>query len=108
MNTEKAIETMTDVIRRKHFTLSTEQCYCAWLRRYCDFMVKFPAHISSEQKLERFLTALAKKDMSASTQNQAFNAIFFFYKEVMGHKSLETTMGYLHADALGVRSPLDA
>ena len=28
-------------------------------------------------------------------------------QEVMGHKSLETTMAYLHAEALGVRSPLD-
>ena len=26
----------------------------------------------------------------------------------MGHKSLETTMGYLHAEALSVSSPLDA
>ncbi len=25
----------------------------------------------------------------------------------MGHASLETTMGYLHAYAMGVRSPLD-
>ena len=74
---------MTDVIRRKHFTLGTEQCYCGWLRRYCDFIVKLPGHISSEQKLERFLTELARKDISASTQNQAFNAINFFYTEVM-------------------------
>jgi integrase/recombinase XerC len=29
-------------------------------------------------------------------------------QEVMGHKYLETTQGYLHADALSVRSPLDA
>ena len=28
-------------------------------------------------------------------------------QEVMGHKSLETTMGYLHAEALSVSSPLD-
>ncbi len=28
-------------------------------------------------------------------------------QEVMGHQSLETTMAYLHAEALGVRSPLD-
>jgi hypothetical protein len=25
----------------------------------------------------------------------------------MGHKPLETTMGYLHADSLSVRSPLE-
>jgi len=75
---------MTDVIRRKHFALSTEQCYCGWLRRYCDYLVKLPVHLSSEQKLERFLTALAKDDVAASTQNQAFNAIIFFYKEALG------------------------
>jgi site-specific recombinase XerD len=28
-------------------------------------------------------------------------------QQVMGHKSLETTMGYLHADSLSVRSPLE-
>jgi hypothetical protein len=29
-------------------------------------------------------------------------------QQAMGHKSLETTMGYLHAEALSVSSPLDA
>ena len=28
-------------------------------------------------------------------------------QQAMGHKSLETTMGYLHAESLSVRSPLD-
>ena len=28
--------------------------------------------------------------------------------EAMGHASLETTMGYLHAEAQSVRSPLEA
>ncbi len=28
-------------------------------------------------------------------------------QKVMGHKSLETTMAYLHAEALSVASPLD-
>jgi len=28
-------------------------------------------------------------------------------QEAMGHKSLETTMGYLHAESLSVPSPLD-
>ena len=75
---------MTEVIRRKHFALNTEQSYCAWLNRYCHYLKKLPAHLPSEQKLERFLTALAKEDVAASTQNQAFNAIIFFYKEAMG------------------------
>jgi integrase/recombinase XerD len=28
-------------------------------------------------------------------------------QQVMGHKSLETTMGYLHAESMSVRSPLE-
>ena len=28
-------------------------------------------------------------------------------QQAMGHKSLETTMGYLHAEAMSVSSPLD-
>jgi hypothetical protein len=43
-----------------------------------------PAEMPSEQKLEHFLTVLSKTHITASTQNQAFNAIIVFYKEVLG------------------------
>ena len=44
-----------------------------------------PADLSSEKKLEAFLTHLARDaDVAASTQNQAFNAILFFYRDVLG------------------------
>lgn len=75
---------LAQVIQRKHLAHSTKRSYCAWLRRYCNFVRTLPSHFSSEQKVERFLTALAYKDVSASTQNQAFNAVIFFYKEVLG------------------------
>ena len=84
MNVAQAVQRLTDVIRRKHLSLSTEQSYCGWLKRYCAYLKKLPAHLSSEQKLERFLTALAKDNVAASTQNQAFNALIFFYKEAAG------------------------
>ncbi len=84
MNTDEAIHRLTEVIRRKHLALATVRSYRAWLRRYCDCLKGLPSHLSSEQKLERFLTDLAKKDIAASTQNQAFNAIIFFYKEALG------------------------
>ena len=42
-----------------------------------------PSELPSEKKLERFLTDLARcHDVSASSQNQALNAILFFYREV--------------------------
>ena len=34
-------------------------------------------------KIETFLTRLAISGMSGSTQNQAFNALVFFYKEAL-------------------------
>ena len=77
MKTEQTLEKMMEVIRRKYLALSTEQYYCAWLRRYCDCLLKIPDHPTSEQELERFLTALVQEGVAASTQNQAFNAIIF-------------------------------
>ena len=60
MNTEQAIVRLTEVIRRKHLALNPEQGYRAWLKRYCDHAKQLPAHLPSEQKVEQFLTALAK------------------------------------------------
>jgi len=88
MNSTEAVERTRAVIRRQHKTIATEQTYLTylhWLRRYMVALVQMPTVLSSEQKLERFLTDLAlRKNVSASTQNQAFNAILFFYKDVLG------------------------
>lgn len=85
MNSKEALEKLTQVVRRQHKALATEQVYRHWLKRYMEAVKSMPRDLTSEQRLERFLTELAiKKDVSASTQNQAFNAIVFFYKDVMG------------------------
>ena len=39
--------------------------------------------LASETKMEHFLTRMAQSGVSASTQNQAFNAILFFYREIL-------------------------
>ena len=74
------------IIRLKHYSLSTEQTYADWLRRFMRYVVKLPAGLSSEKKIEAFLTALAHDEVSASTQNQAFNALLFFYRDCLGQK----------------------
>jgi integron integrase len=84
MNTAQSIERLRRVIRRQHKSLSTEDTYIFWLRRYMAALHKMPGALSSEKKLEQFLNDLAcQRDLSASSQNQAFNAIAFFYKEVL-------------------------
>ena len=81
MNADEAVQPITEVIPRKHLALATERTYCAWLRRYCDLLKGLPLHLPSEHKLERFLSVLAQDHVAASTKNQPFNAIVFFYKE---------------------------
>ncbi len=84
MNSILAIQRLRQVIRRQHKALSTESSYVYWLRQYILAVCQMPETFSSEQKLERFLTNLAvRRNISASSQNQAFNAILFFYKEVL-------------------------
>lgn len=85
MKPSEALERTRAVIRRQHKTMATEQSYLHWLRHYMAALGGMPASLTSEQKLERFLTELAvKKNVAAATQNQAFNAILFFYKDVLG------------------------
>lgn len=74
------------VMRRQHKSLSTERDYAGWLRRYFEFRVSrtFPPETTREKKVEAFLTSLARdRQVAAATQNVAFNAICFFYRDVL-------------------------
>ena len=85
MKSTQAIERLRHIIRRQHKALATEDCYAFWLGRYIKALHRIPSELPSEKKLELFLTALAlRRNVAASTQNQAFNAVVFFYKEVLG------------------------
>lgn len=86
MNPKQAEQKLRDVVRRKHFSLSTEQSYVHWLSRFMAYLKKLPQGLSSERKIESFLTTLARDEVSASTQNQAFNALLFFYQSCLGQK----------------------
>lgn len=78
MNIESALEKVRSACRLKHLSWSTEETYCGWVVRYAKW-VKDNSTGDAAKKMEGYLTALAKRDVSASTQNQAFNAILFLY-----------------------------
>lgn len=84
MTTQHAVEKTREVIRRKHLAFATEENYCQWVARFGRFISeRVSAQLSKEEKMEAFLSQLAKQDVSASTQNQAFCALLFFYREVL-------------------------
>jgi len=84
MTAKKLREQMRDVARLRHLGLRTEQTYWGWIRRYILFHQKqHPRDLSSEQ-ISEFLTHLAVEGrVSASTQNQALNALVFLYRQVL-------------------------
>lgn len=81
------INRLREIIRRMHYSLSTEDTYVHWLRRYIGFLCGHRRiDQTAEEKFEAFLTHLARDGVSASTQNQAFNAIRFYYEQVRRQK----------------------
>jgi integrase len=67
-----------------HLAYSTEDIYCGWIARYYDHCQALDPTLAPEAKAESFLTYLAvEKNVAAMTQNQAFAAVLFLYKEVL-------------------------
>jgi hypothetical protein len=85
MNIHESILQLQKVVRRQHKALNTENTYLYWLKRYIPVIQHLPKTLTSEKKVEHFLNGLAgSRAISTSTQHQAFNAIVFFYKDVLG------------------------
>ena len=82
MNLESALSKLREIIRLKHLSLKTEDSYTAWIVRYSRFITDRCPEGAPEAKMEAFLTQLARQGVAASTQNQAFCALLFFYREV--------------------------
>lgn len=80
----KLLDQVRQTIRRKHYSLRTEQTYVDWIKRYIFFHHKrHPAEMGARET-EMFLNHLAvEKKVAASTQNQALSALVFLYREVL-------------------------
>ncbi|MDQ7061910.1 MAG: integron integrase [Sulfurimonas sp.] len=82
---KKLLDLVRDKIRFKHYSYSTERTYVHWIKHYILFHHKKHPLEMGKVEIESYLTKLATKDRVApTTQNQAFSAILFLYKEVLG------------------------
>ena len=80
----KLLDQVRNAIRRKHFSIRTEQAYCDWIRRFIIFHQKRHPAEMGEDEITDFLSHLARESrIAASTQNQALSALLFLYKEVL-------------------------
>src|SRR5579864_7826412 len=82
----KLLDQVREVLRLKHCSIRTETAYCDWIKRFIKFheMRSRDELQPAEAKIELFLSDLAMNGyVAASTQNQAFNALLFLYREVV-------------------------
>lgn len=82
MNLQNTIERVRVVCRTRRLSVHTESCYVSWIRRFAAHVRRCDASSSREEKVRLFLEALAPRS-AASTQNQALNAVVFFYRDVL-------------------------
>ncbi len=77
-------EMMKRMLRLKQLAYSTEQSYMMWLRGFYKFVRPLiPANLDAGH-LKSYLSYLAsERRVAKATQNQAFNALLFFYRHVL-------------------------
>lgn len=78
------LQQLRAAIRRKHYSLRTEQAYRHWVIRFVRFHgMQHPKGLGKSH-VEAFLSDLAERQkVAASTQNQALAALLFLYYEVL-------------------------
>ena len=98
-----AAKEMRRILRLRHRAYRTEKTYITWLRNFCAYVNKKSPVDLTNKDVENYLSYLAvERKVARSTQNQAFNALLFFYRNVL-NKNLDDISSAVRA---GVRRRL--
>jgi len=84
-------------IRRRNYSIRTERAYVAWAQRYIAFHDDLDPRQLGATDVAAYLSHLAlAREVAASTQSQALNALVFLYDQVLQQK-LGTMSGLVAA-----------
>ena len=76
---------LKNVITMRHYSPKTLKTYSGWTRKFQTYTKSKDPRLVSIDDVKAFLTWLAvDQDVSASSQNQAFNALLFLFRNVFG------------------------
>ena len=82
---QKEYTRLADEISLRHYSPKTLKTYRYYVRQFQTFTKSISPELLTTEHVKDFLTYLAvKKQVAASTQNLAFNALLFFYRNVLG------------------------
>src|SRR5882672_10561187 len=80
----KLLDRVRQAIRVRHYSVRTEQAYVYWVRRFVVANgTRHPRELG-EAEVSAFVSSLAARGVSASTQNQALSAVLFLFEAVLG------------------------
>ncbi len=80
-------EKLSNEVKVRHYSPKTYKAYSTWVRQFQHFVKGRAPEILTVDDVKAFLTHLAvEKHISASSQNQAFNALLFFFRHVLGRE----------------------
>jgi integron integrase len=80
----KEYEKLQNEIKVRHYSPKTLRTYRGWARKFQTFTKSKSSDSLSSDDVKEFLTHLAvNQKVASSTQNQAFNSLLFFYRNVL-------------------------
>ena len=83
----RLLDRVRGALRTRHFSRRTEKAYVAWIRRFILFHNNRHPDRLGTPEVTGYLSHLASnRRVSASTQNQAFSALLFLYRKVLGRE----------------------
>lgn len=80
----KLLDEVRAHLRVNHYSKKTEEAYTSWIKQFIIFNNKTHPEKLGSLEIKNYLNFLAeKKNVSASTQNQALQGILFLYKNIL-------------------------
>ncbi|MBI4523896.1 MAG: phage integrase N-terminal SAM-like domain-containing protein, partial [Deltaproteobacteria bacterium] len=80
----RLLDQVRQAIRTRHYSYRTEKAYTHWINRFIFFHDKRHPTEMGEAEIGGFLSSLATDShVSASTQDQALNALLFLDREIV-------------------------
>ena len=99
LESDPPLRKLAESLRVRHYARSTVKAYLYWSERYLEYCDENSLDKRKDESFRVFLTHLAlKKKVASSTQNQAFNALLYLFRNVWGQEPSEI-------DAVRARRP---
>ena len=81
---DKIIDDLATEIKTRNYSRKTLKAYADWSRKFQRYLKNKPTESLASADVKAYLTDLAVNcKLAASTQNQAFNALLFLYRNIL-------------------------